>query len=108
VAMEANASTDRSLDRSFGQSHDKRNDLNLGASGRVLRDKWDEERLSMRMRECRGSYPDCRATGRTRMIGVFVVSGGQDIPIQAAESHEAFTACWRFVRGEKLVQGKKW
>jgi hypothetical protein len=42
------------------------------------------------------------------MVGVFVASGGQDTPIHATESYEAFTACWKFVRGEKLVEGKKW
>jgi hypothetical protein len=47
------------------------------------------------------------------MIGVFVASGGQDTPIHATESHatesyEASTACRKFVRGEKLVEGKKW
>jgi hypothetical protein len=42
------------------------------------------------------------------MVGVFVGSGGQDTPIHATESYEAFTACCKFVRGEQLVEGKKW
>jgi hypothetical protein len=60
------------------------------------------------MRECRASYPDCRATGRARMIGVFVTLGGQDAPIHATGSYEALIACWKFVSGEQLVEGKKW
>jgi hypothetical protein len=68
-------------------------------------DKLDEERLSMRMRERRASYPDCRATGRARMVGVFVASGGRDTSIYATESDEAYTVGRQFVR---IVPGKKW
>jgi hypothetical protein len=42
------------------------------------------------------------------MVGVFVGSGGKDTPIRATESYEALTACWKFVSGEQLVEGKKW
>ncbi len=44
---------------------------------------------------------------RTRIIGVFVASGGQHIQIQAAEGYKASTASWAFVRRENLVHGKK-
>jgi hypothetical protein len=92
----------------FRQSRDVKNDLNLGAGGRGPRDKLDEERLSARMRKFRASDPDYRAKGWARMVGVLVASGGRDLPSQAAETYEASAACWKFGRGEKLVEGKKW
>ena len=74
----------------------------------MLRNERDEERVSIRMTECRASYPDCLATGRARMVGVFVALGGQDAPIHATESYEALTACWKIVSDEQLVEGQKW
>jgi len=109
VGKEANASNDRSLDRVFsGKVAIIRNDHNPGTSGRVPRDKRNEERVSIRMRDRRASYPDCRAAGRARMVGVFVASRGQATPIHATETYQASPACRAFVRGEKLVGGKTW
>ena len=62
----------------------------------------------MRMRKYRASHPGRRGSRLARMIGGFVASGGQDIPIHAAEADETSTACWKLVRDEKLVQGKNW
>jgi hypothetical protein len=42
------------------------------------------------------------------MVGVFVALGAQAAPIHATESYEALTACWKFVSGERLVEGEKW
>jgi hypothetical protein len=41
------------------------------------------------------------------MANVFVASRGQHTPVRATESYETFTACWKFVRGEQLVEGTK-
>ena len=60
------------------------------------------------MRKFRGSERDCRAKGWAGMVGVLVASGTRDLPNQAAESYEASAACWKFGRGEKLVEGRKW
>jgi hypothetical protein len=39
---------------------------------------------------------------------VAIGSRGQDALIHATASCEALTACWKFVSGEQLVEGKKW
>jgi hypothetical protein len=59
------------------------------------------------MRERPAFYPDCRATGRARMVNVFVASRGQHTPVRATESYKTFIAWWKFVRGEQLVEGTK-
>jgi hypothetical protein len=41
-------------------------------------------------------------------LAVAIGSRGQDTPIHATESYQAFTACWKFVRGGQLVEGERW
>jgi hypothetical protein len=39
---------------------------------------------------------------------VAIGSGGQDTPVYTTESHQAFTARWRFDCRKTVVEGKQW
>ncbi len=71
------------------------------------RDKRDVKYVSIRMTEFSASLRAYRATGKARMVGVFVSSGGQTARIRGDERDTVSTACRKFVRGGNLAQGNK-